>query len=61
MELECEKYKEKVDSENAVCRHPDDYCQFRSGCIIRFMERERRGQQKSSATIQAGNTTAGAE
>jgi len=56
MELECEKYKEKVDSENAVCRHPDDYCQFRSGCIIRFMEKERRGQQKPSVAIRSKST-----
>ncbi|HEB70669.1 MAG TPA: RNA polymerase II-associated protein [Desulfobulbus sp.] len=56
MELECEKYKDKVDSENAVCRHPDDYCQFRQGCIIRFMEKERKGQQKAKASSLSGNS-----
>ncbi len=49
MELVCEKYKEKVDSKEPVCRHPDDYCQTRNACIIQYMEKERkREQQKKS-------------
>jgi len=48
MELECEKYKEKMDSSNPVCRHPDDYCQFRSACMIHFMEKENKRAQKNS-------------
>lgn len=42
MELECEKYHEKMDSEQAVCRHPDDYCQHRTSCMIHFIEKENR-------------------
>ena len=50
MELVCEKYKETVDPDNPVCRHPDDYCQTRTGCLIHFMEKEnKRAQQKKDA------------
>jgi len=45
VQLECEKYKDKVDSDAPVCRHADDYCQFRSSCIIHFMEKENRRKQ----------------
>jgi len=40
MELECAKYHEKMDSEQAVCRHPDDYCRHRTACMIYFIEQE---------------------
>lgn len=42
MKLQCEKYKETMDSSEAKCRHPDDYCQSRSQCIIQYMEKERK-------------------
>jgi len=48
MELECEKYKETVNSSDPVCRHPDDYCQFRSACMIHFMEKENKREKKNS-------------
>lgn len=52
MELVCEKYKDKVDSDNPVCRHPDDFCQTRSGCIIHYMEKEReRARRKKIAPV----------
>ncbi|HHO48245.1 MAG TPA: RNA polymerase II-associated protein [Desulfobacteraceae bacterium] len=52
MELECFKYKEKMSPEKAVCRHPGDYCKYRTSCIIFYLERERekpfrRGQDKA--------------
>ncbi|HKJ14684.1 MAG TPA: phosphoribosyl-AMP cyclohydrolase [Desulfobulbales bacterium] len=37
MELFCEKYNEKVSEENAQCNHPQEYCKFRTACIIYFM------------------------
>lgn len=37
MDLFCEKYKETVPAEKAVCRHPKEYCKFRTACIIHFM------------------------
>jgi hypothetical protein len=43
MELECAKYSEKMDAEQAACRHPGDYCQYRKSCMIQFIEREHRG------------------
>ncbi|MCI5133192.1 MAG: hypothetical protein D3904_17180 [Candidatus Electrothrix sp. EH2] len=46
MELECAKYGEKMDAEQAVCRHPGDYCQHRKSCMIQFMERENRGNNQ---------------
>ena len=53
MEFICEKYKEKVDSDEPVCRHPDDYCRTRSSCIIHYMEKEKeREQRKKIATQQ---------
>jgi len=45
MELFCEKYKETMDAENATCRHPSEYCKFRTACIIHFMDGENGGQQ----------------
>jgi hypothetical protein len=46
MELVCEKYKEKVDSEKAVCRRPTEYCKFRSACLLYFLAREKAGEEK---------------
>jgi len=45
MDLICEKYKDKVDPEAPECRHSEDYCQFRTSCIIQFMEKEKRREQ----------------
>ncbi len=46
MELECAKYHDKVSSDEPACAHPGDYCQFRSSCMIHFMEGERRRSRK---------------
>jgi len=45
VELVCEKFKEFMDSENAECRHPNDYCQTRTSCMICFMEKERKREE----------------
>jgi len=37
MDLICEKYNEKVAASDARCHHPQEYCKFRSACIIHFM------------------------
>lgn len=55
MELECIKYNEKMSPEHAVCRHPGDYCKYRTSCIIYFLGREKersahRGQNKTDRT-----------
>ncbi len=45
MELECVKYGEKMDAEQAACRHPGEYCQHRKSCMIQFIERENRADK----------------
>ena len=59
MELVCEKYKEKVDSSDPVCRHPNDYCRTRSGCIIRYMEKEKKRSQQSNIVPPKGSKKIG--
>lgn len=54
MELVCEKYKEKVDSEKAVCRRPAEYCKFRNACLIHFLTREKAGDGKTAADKDGG-------
>lgn len=41
MELFCEKYKEQVRGDTVTCTHPQEYCKFRTGCIINFMGSEK--------------------
>lgn len=50
MELECAKYGEKMDAEQAACRHPGDYCQHRTSCMIQFIGRENRDKKTKDAT-----------
>jgi hypothetical protein len=45
MLLECDKYKESMEAEEAICRHPDDYCQNRNSCMIQFLEKERKREE----------------
>ena len=45
MDFFCEKYNEKVNGENARCSHPQEYCKFRTACIIHFMG----GENKSGS------------
>ncbi len=48
MELVCEKYREKMEQEKAACRHPSEYCKFRSSCIIHFLSKAAGAAQKSA-------------
>jgi hypothetical protein len=50
MKLECAKYGEKMDSEQAACQHPGDYCQHRTSCMIQFIEREHRENARKNET-----------
>lgn len=45
MKLLCDKFKESMESEEAECRHPNDYCQTRTSCMICFIEKERKREQ----------------
>lgn len=47
MKVVCDKYKESMESEEAECRHPDDYCTTRTACMINFLEKERKRDQAS--------------
>lgn len=47
MELTCEKHKEKMDREGAYCHHPQEYCKFRTACLIHFFGKE--GQAVTAA------------
>lgn len=38
MDLICEKYKESMPAEKAVCKRPKEYCKFRTSCIIHFRD-----------------------
>lgn len=46
MELICEKYKKKVSSGDAKCSHEGEYCKFRTSCMIHFLEKEHKLEQK---------------
>ncbi|MDH5298821.1 MAG: hypothetical protein OEV91_07365 [Desulfobulbaceae bacterium] len=48
MELVCEKYKEEMAEDEACCRHPKEYCKFRSSCLIHFLCKER-GERREKA------------
>lgn len=48
VELMCEKYKQKMDSAVAECQHPDEYCKFRTSCLIHFMEKEKTREERQA-------------
>ena len=54
MEVECGKYGERMSSEQAGCRHPGDYCKFRSSCIIHFLSRENKKEGLAPADAEEG-------
>ena len=49
MELTCEKYREKADSDTALCKRPAEYCKFRSACLIHFLSR-RNAEERQDRT-----------
>lgn len=53
MEVECVKYRERIDSEQAECRHPGDYCKFRSSCIIHFLGSEKKNEGAGASGTEA--------
>lgn len=46
MELECFKYKEKMKADEAYCKHPGDYCKYRTSCMIQFISSENKHKAK---------------
>jgi phosphoribosyl-AMP cyclohydrolase len=53
MELFCEKHREKMAEDGAYCRHPTEYCKFRSACLIHFMSKENRARANNAAAAPA--------
>ena len=51
MKLLCEKYKEEMSQKEAVCSHPNEYCKFRSACLIHFVSRENLKEGRENAEI----------
>ncbi len=52
MEVECSKYHETMEAEQASCRHPGDYCRYRTSCMIVFLEKE--NKRKIAGKISKG-------
>jgi len=48
MDLFCEKYNETIAADEARCRHPKEYCKYRTACLIHFMG----GEDSNSSTEQ---------
>lgn len=40
MELVCEKYQQKMIAGSAGCRYANEYCKFRTSCMIHFLYKE---------------------
>ena len=56
MERFCEKYQEKMDE----CTHLEEYCRYRTACVINFLTRERqRNSRRSAETGPTGNDAGG--
>lgn len=53
MELICEKYQQTQAAEGAYCRHPTEYCKFRTACLIQFMSKENRAKAEAEAIAPA--------
>jgi hypothetical protein len=52
MELVCTKYDEKMISEDAQCRHPNEYCKYRTSCIIHFIGLEKKKTNSSTKEVE---------
>lgn len=57
MELECLKFNEKMASDGAYCHHPDDYCKYRTSCIINYLEKENKMTPGSQKKAEGNDTT----
>jgi len=61
MELTCDKYKQKMKSETALCEHLEEYCKFRGACIINYLTRERLRREQSERDTGQGKDESGDE
>ena len=61
MELTCDKYKKKMESETASCEHLEEHCKFRGACIINFLTRQRLRRERDARAGQRGEDESGDE
>ena len=61
MELTCDKYKIRMESEAALCEHLEEYCKFRGACIINFLTRERLRRERAEGEEKRGEDESGDE
>lgn len=40
MEAYCEKYRQRLSGDELKCKHPSEYCKFRSSCIAHFVGKD---------------------
>ncbi len=59
MRLVCEKYKETMAADQARCRHAQEYCKFRSACMIHFLSQEKGRSGESGGRQEACEAPAG--
>lgn len=52
MKLWCEKYREEMDADQAVCRHPREYCKYRTSCIINFTQSDLKADEPADNAAQ---------
>jgi hypothetical protein len=43
----CAKDNSEIEMKEG-CKHPQDYCQHRSSCIIHFMEKEKKREERKT-------------
>ena len=46
----CEKHQRIMCAACLECKDPELYCKFRPSCMIHFIEKERRKENKKTAT-----------
>ncbi len=53
MELVCDKFGEKMESNDAQCSHSNDYCKFRKKCLIHFIGLESKREKEKQKSHQS--------
>ncbi|MBA3015199.1 MAG: RNA polymerase II-associated protein [Proteobacteria bacterium] len=51
MDLVCDKYKQTLEADDAYCRHPTEYCKFRTACLINFVSKENKAKAAMVAVV----------
>ncbi len=51
MELVCGKLNKKLDEGDANCPHGNNYCKFRTSCVIHYIEKQEKLKKCNSEKI----------